>query len=214
MLDLASSYAQIRVRGPRTVGRRASGRRTCGAVWSAAGVLAADMRHESGPHRQSQFLGGTSRPQPRPSAHPRRVTDGYGCRTGPHLAGSSIGTAALSLTQRAHRRTGVSCAVWPHLSPRAGGCGLPLHPASGGLLAQMLRVCHDGPTRGHLGRAKILPLVLHPRLLVEPGRRGCKYTSARARLASAPRGSTATRAPTVLAPTAPAVAARRDYRVD
>ena len=205
MLDLASSYAQMRVRGPRTVGRRASGRRTCGAVWSAAGVLAADMRHESGPHRQSQILGGTPH---RPS------TEGYRRERLPHLAGSSIGTAALLLTQRAHRRTGVSCAVWPHLSPRAGGCGLPLHPASGGLLAQMLRVCHDGPTRGHLGRAKILPLVLHPRLLVEPGRRGCKYTSARARLASAPRGSTATRAPTVLAPTAPAVAARRDYRVD
>ena len=195
----------MRVRGPRTVGRRASGRRTCGAVWSAAGVLAADMRHESGPHRQSQILGGTPH---RPS------TEGYRRERLPHLAGSSIGTAALLLTQRAHRRTGVSCAVWPHLSPRAGGCGLPLHPASGGLLAQMLRVCHDGPTTEHLGRAKILPLVLRPRLLVEPGRRGCKYTCARARLASAPRGSTATRVPTVLAPTAPAVAARRDYGVD
>ena len=58
-------------------------------------------------------------------------------------------------------------------------------PAAGGLRAQVLRECHDGPLGGLFGRAKTGSLVLRLAFWVGP-----PSTRARARRASAPRQST------------------------
>jgi hypothetical protein len=119
---------------------------------------------------------------------------------GPILRGASASPGSLV------DRTG-AVVVDKACSPKGGAflvrCGLLYRrgpgtadrlciPAGGGLRAQVLRECHDGPLGGHFGRTKTGSLVRRPSGSAKTST--SPSTCAHARPVSAPRPTTVTRA--------------------